>query len=257
MGKENLTAHYQSLHFWLNQHSLAVGFGTEFSHIFISLEEMRSYCFGSLELKCQRTERFWLSWTEASAGCPHEPLGATAVHSCGAWQARREVLGTGLQPHTTGYADSGRSSLTSLKGFAISWIGIFLSGCIYPMEIHFQSLPWYRILWIFKEPHSFAVSINVWGTGKLRVESLGKQLLQRFKKIYKKISDLHIETYVTVPQYLILHMAPCSTRSLLTPQAFDSLLLAPAEDLELPFPGTFGPHTAQHQAPCPVSPQEA
>lgn len=257
MGKENLTAYYQSLHFWLNQHSLAVGFGTEFSHIFISLEEMRSYCFGSLELKCQRTERFWLSWTEASAGCPHEPLGATAVHSCGAWQARREVLGTGLQPHTTGYADSGRSSLTSLKGFAISWIGIFLSGCIYPMEIHFQSLPWHRILWIFKEPHSFAISINVWGIGKLRVESLGKQLLQRFKKIYKKISDLHIETYVTVPQYLILHVAPCSTRSLLTPQAFDSLLLAPAEDLELPFPGTFGPHTAQHQAPRPVSPQEA
>lgn len=198
----------------------------------------------------------WTLLAELSWGLSRVSSRTIRCHSCGAWHGQREVLGTGLRPHTTGCANSG-SSLTTLKGFAISWIGIFLSGCIYPMEIHFQSLPWYRILWIFKEPHSFAVSINVWGTGKLRVESLGKQLLQRFKKIYKKISDLHIETYVTVPQYLILHMAPCSTRSLLTPQAFDSLLLAPAEDLELPFPGTFGPHTAQHQAPRPVSPQEA
>lgn len=97
MGKENLIAHYHSLHFWLKQHSLAVGFGAEFGHIFISLEEMRNCCFGSLELKWQRTECFCLSWAAASARCPHEPLGATAVeHGKGKKRSWKQASGPTL-----------------------------------------------------------------------------------------------------------------------------------------------------------------
>lgn len=45
--KENLTAHYHNLNFWLSQHSSTVGLWAEFSLIDVSSEEIGKSCFGS------------------------------------------------------------------------------------------------------------------------------------------------------------------------------------------------------------------